>query len=375
MIIEVIEKLYEDHMGVMIMKFIMGFIMGFIQKYLYKTSGILSVASLLSLIIIGQVDAGFTLWSSKGLEKEPLFSKNSMHIEPVLFNSRENVFSEKQLIRKGILMTQPGAKATVVISHGFMCNKYDVGFLRQIFTDCNVLTYDFRAHGEQTDGQLCTFGHNEAYDVIAAAQFLKKHPLTKDTSLIGYGFSMGAVATIEAQSKNPLFTALILDCPFDSSDQVVKKSLDNLKISVFGYQMDIPGKSILEKYAFHPYVQSTIKTLLKTVTQIDTQKINMHMMPTYPVKSIKAINVPCFFIHCKNDEKITIEAVKRVFHGAQGPKKLWLTNGRNHYDSFFYNPEKYTQRVRKFVDKVLDGTFKHKNKIIEDAPEDLERRV
>ena len=50
---------------------------------------------------------------------------------------------------------------------------------------------------------------------------------------------------------------------------------------------------------------------------------------------------------------------------------LWLTNGRRHFDSYFYNPEKYMKEVRSFIDKVVSGSIKDKQlqKIIEDPDE------
>ncbi len=61
-----------------------------------------------------------------------------------------------------------------------------------------------------------------------------------------------------------------------------------------------------------------------------------------------------FFIHCKNDEKISVYAIKAVYESAGcAYKELWLTNGRRHFDSYFYNPEKYIKEIRGFMDKVV----------------------
>lgn len=302
--------------------------------------------------------------------------KHSLRSEGVVENitlyAQETVNSTKKIARKGTLISFKGAKATIIIAHGYMCNKFDVGFLRNIFPHgkYNFLTFDFRAHGEEVSGQHCTLGSDEAYDVMAAAKFIRNHPELQKKPLYAYAFSMGAVATIEAQAKDgSLFDALILDCPFDSSENVIKHCVDNMKFSVLGYEFLIPGRSILQKYAFHPYVQSLIKTLLKSVAHLDPRKIETNVCPVYPAKSAANLKVPCFFIHCKNDEKVPVDAIKAVYNGAVGPKMLWLTNGRNHYDSYFYNPEKYVERVRQFVDQVMAGQWKNAKDqlIIEDT--------
>jgi len=62
------------------------------------------------------------------------------------------------------------------------------------------------------------------------------------------------------------------------------------------------------------------------------------------------------------------DAIKTVFNGAAGYKKLWLTPGRWHFDSYFYNPEGYTERVRDFIKNALaDNLPQHEDKkIVED---------
>ncbi len=278
-------------------------------------------------------------------------------VEQVELYPKEHAQSDKTITRNGMLVRYPNAKATVLVCHGFMCDRFDVGLLRQIFNkDYNIMTFDFRAHGEKREGQFCTFGRDESQDVITAASFLRNHPDLQGKPLFVYGFSMGAVASIEAQSQANLFDAMVLDCPFDSTENVIKRGLSNMKITVWGYEFGIPGRGYLEQYAFHPYVQSLVKMALKTVANFDPQDIQITLHPCSPVESIKKVSVPCFFIHCKNDEKVPLEAVKDVFAGAQGPKKLWVTNGRRHFDSFFYNPEKYAQEVKSFLKSAMQPT-------------------
>lgn len=302
-------------------------------------------------------------------------------IEQVALNVPDHLNSENRIIRFGRLVRHPQAKGTILICHGFMCDKFDVGFLRQMFPQgsYNFMTFDFRAHGESACGQQCTFGRDEACDVITAAKFLKSHPDLQNKPLIVYGFSMGAVSSIEAQAiDSSLFDAMILDCPFDSCENVIKRNLSNLQFTFLGYDFTMPACELLQKYAFHPYVQSLIKNILKTVSNLDTKNIDVRMYPTNPAESIQKITVPCFFIHCKNDEKVAASAVKNVYEGAGTDYKvLWLTNGRRHFDSYFYNPEKYVEMLRTFLDKVVDGSLKNMkfNKIVEDPDESLSLHI
>ncbi len=300
---------------------------------------------------------------------------NGTSRERVIIYPQEHHDSDNTIARHGLLVRHENAKATVLVCHGFMCDLHDAGIFRSAFkrSECNVMTFDFRGHGKDNEGQYCTFGYDEALDVIAAAKFIRNNPELKDLPLIVYGFSMGAVSAIEAQSlDSSLFDAMILDCPFESSEKVIRTGLEGLKFSLFGYELEFPGRNLLEKYAFHPYVQSLVKTVLRLVSQMDASSMRTNFCPVHPVESIKKVRIPCFFIHCKNDEKVGVDQVKAIYDGAAGFKKLWLTNGRRHCDSAIYNPERYAERVREFIRHFLDGQLHTlpQEEIIEDGVED-----
>lgn len=332
----------------------------------------------LMFCIVGSVSCGQDMLSVDNkvlLEKQCKYVGQDGNFEYVTFYSQHGPDSVKKIARNGILLTKPHAQATILICHGFMCDKFDSGFLRTLLfsNNYNVMTFDFRAHGEAIDEQqCCTFGRDEAYDVIAAAQYLKARPDTNNVPLVAYGFSMGAVAAIQAQSTDKnLFAAMILDCPYDKSENIIKKGIEKLKFNFFGYTFSLPGRGLLEKYAFHPYVQSLLKSILKTVANMDATATNTYIYPLSPAETVKTVSVPCFFIHCINDEKVTVDAAKNLFNGAAGYKRLWLTQGRRHFDSFFYNPEKYAYKVQKFITAVIDGSLRYKiqQKIVHDLPE------
>jgi len=304
------------------------------------------------------------------LESDTDILKNGIMEKVVIYPQIERG-AVKRIMRKGILARYANAEATILVCHGFMCDKFDAGILRRLFPRrrFNVMVFDFRAHGEDCEGQACTFGRDEALDVIAAVKFIKSHPTLKDKPVIAYGFSMGSVSAIEAQARDSsLFEAMVLDCPFDSTENVLRRGLANVKFALFGYEFSIPCRTLLERYAFHPYVQSLVKVILRTVAHMDQQDVSINMCRINPAQSVQKVTIPCFFIHCKNDEKISIDGIKSVFNGAAGHKILWLTQGRRHFDSYFYNPEEYTKRIRIFLNQVLNGEFKKgpRQEIIED---------
>lgn len=284
-------------------------------------------------------------------------------LDYVTFNVQTAEDDTKVLARHGILYTTPKARGNVLVCHGFMCDKFDVSFMRRtLFADYNVMVFDFRAHGENVDDeQCCTFGRDEALDVIGAVNYMKSRDDINHLPCLVYGFSMGAVAAIQAQAANPtLFSGMILDCPYDKSENIIKRGLENLRFSIFGYTFEMPCKKILERFAFNYYVQSFVKALLKSISNFDATGTRTQIFPLSPVDSIKKVSIPCLFIHCKNDEKVPVEAAQSLYENAQGFKRLWITNGRRHYDSIFYNPEKYGYKVNKFMEDVLTGQVKNK---------------
>ncbi len=297
-------------------------------------------------------------------------------VEKVVIYPQHCEHTKTCIERKGMLVRYPEAVATILLCHGFMCDKFDTGFLRRLFPRgrYNLMSFDFRAHGEKKDNQFCTLGRDEAYDVIAAGQFLKNHPDLQGKPLLVYGFSMGAVASIEAQAKEPsLFQAMVLDCPFYSTEDIIKRGIEKLKISLFGYNIDLPGRTILQRYAFHPYVQSLLKMVLKAVAHMDSKDIATRVFPISPSQTVAHVKVPILLIYCKNDEKLTIDAMREIFNNAGSDwKKIWITNGRTHFDSFFYNPERYTEMVRSFVEQAIKGELEEKHKeVIEDGQDQI----
>lgn len=294
-------------------------------------------------------------------------------VEKIRLYARSHTQSKEYIVRNGHFIRHKKARATIIISHGFMCNRHDIQFLRWLFRDYNVLFFDYRAHGENIDDQDCTFGKDEINELISAIKFVKHHPEIRNKPIFVYGFSMGAVTAIEAQAQKPLVDGLILDCPFDSTENIIKTGLSNMKFSFFGYEFDVPGRSYLEKYVFHPYVQSLVKLVLKAVAGMDTRNIRTRIYPLHPVESIKRVTVPCLFIYCKKDNRISPQAVQAIYANAPGYKILWETHGRGHYDSFFYNPEKYHKVVSDFLHSVLHKQYMQQPQetFIQDTDEDL----
>lgn len=258
------------------------------------------------------------------------------------------------LIRPGELVMREHAKGTVLLCHGFKRDLTDTRVMRSaLFKDYNTLIFDFRAHGWLKGGECCSFGKNEVRDIQAAVEFIREHEKLKDLPLFGYGMSMGAATLILTQAQDPLFDGLILDSPFATMSEVIDRGLDRLTLSIAGYDMAFPLKRMLSWYAFNPSMNGTLKFVLQMVG-MDATSIATCVQPVRPVDAIEKVTAPCFIIGCVQDQQVPKEAFEQVFAAASSRnKKLWISEGRGHVDSFFSQPEQYHEKIVSFLNTTL----------------------
>ncbi|MDP3788481.1 MAG: alpha/beta fold hydrolase [Candidatus Chromulinivorax sp.] len=281
---------------------------------------------------------------------------HNIQTEDIIFDAFVDASKQATLQRRGILIRRQDPIGTVVICHGYLGCKRDSLALKHLFPNYNVLVFDFRAHGDDRNGQISTIGRDEAFDVIGAVHTVKSDPVMADKPIIAFGFSMGAVSAIQAQSHDDtLFDAMILDCPFDSTDDAMRRGLDEkMQVTLFGKKFTIPGKQFLLDHMYDDSAQAITQFLFQAITKLDGKTITTKFVQVRPVDAVKKITVPCFFIHCENDKKVPIYAVEQLYHNKPGFKRLWITQGKWHFGSYHNNPELYWYKVNKFLTKLQE---------------------
>ena len=287
--------------------------------------------------------------------------------EQITFYARLNPQSNEYIARSGIFMHRPDAVATIVFLHGYGRDKFDFTGLSLLITEklflatkkeYNTFIFDFRAHGEGIFEQQSTLGFDEVNDVYGAIDFLRAQPDVRGKPIIAFALSMGAATTIEAQAQHQLFDALWLDTPFSSSEDVIKQGLDSLKFKFFGYEWDLPGRSFLERHAFNPYIQAILKWILKVAANFDSSRVETTVKPISPVESVRKITVPTFFVVCKNDEKVPVSAVKRIYENSHATyKRLWIAAGRWHCDPIVYRTSMYIEMLNDFISAIISRRY------------------
>jgi len=275
--------------------------------------------------------------------------------KPIVFDVFNDHGRKEMFHRNGYLLLRKDAVGTVLICHGYLGCKQDAIALQHLFPTLNVVAFDFRAHGQDTDGQYSTIGRDEALDVLGAVNFIKAHKVMQNKPIIAYGFSMGAVAAIQAQAmEGNLFDAMILDCPYDSTDEAMRRGLEEkMQITLFGKTITIPGKDFLIDHMYDDYLQSITNYLFEKITALDPNKVATKFVKVCPAESVKKITVPVFFIHCENDKKVPIKAVERLYENKPGYKRLWITQGKGHFGSYSFDPDRYWYKINKFLIKFL----------------------
>lgn len=225
----------------------------------------------------------------------------------------------------GFLFKRPQAKANLILSHGYRGSKeFMYGYL-DIFSEFNILMFDFRAHGESA-GAVISLGCHEYKDVIAAVQFMQeKTKLDQPLPLILLGISMGGAASLKAaEMESDVCNALIIDSTFAELRTIFTK-----------------GFSIRTGLPYYPFLP-VIKTMFHHFANCDIQ----HMSP---LESVKKIKQPILFIHSCNDTFIRPENSLQLYTNAlHNRTKIWIGPKCRHGWLHTYYADLYKRKVFKF---------------------------
>ncbi|MCK4517943.1 hypothetical protein KAT92_04145 [Candidatus Babeliales bacterium] len=259
---------------------------------------------------------------------------------PVSFErTKITIKTDKGLVRHGTLTTRPNARGNVVLCHPAA---YDQHFMtpyeENVFSYYNCIRFDFRRHGENNKGQSTTIGKREAAEIKAAAEFLKKHPKTKHLPIYGFGVSMGASALIGAECKYHQFDALILQSPFESLKEQIKREFP-----------------VFRRSFFHNFIfGEPVRIYAKLRYRIRLEKF-------HPEQKIKKIRTPIFLMHARNDRVIKFIAFKKLkTAGRHCIIKTWTPKNGGHTEFFKTFPDLYTKKCNEFLDKVAKS-YKYLN--------------
>lgn len=243
--------------------------------------------------------------------------------QPVTFQTSDN------LTLHGFLFARPNAIGNILICHGYKnAKEFMYGFL-DIFSNFNVLIFDFRANGE-SDGLYTSLGYHEYKDVVAAAKLLQTRTSRKLPFVI-LGFSMGGAATIRAAALHPgLANAYIIDSSFSELQSMFLR----------GYSL----RTGLPYYPFFP----VIRALFHFVSNCNIDDVNS-------ASAVRMINEPILFIHSCDDTFVTPDHGIKLYANAQNEySSIWIGPKARHGYLHSYYKTLYHHKVRNFLKESIN---------------------
>lgn len=81
----------------------------------------------------------------------------------------------------------------------------------------------------------------------------------------------------------------------------------------------------------------------------------MHFSAVSPIKAIKNIETPIFWIHGADDLYVPPSMSEAMYQAkTKGIKRLWIVEGAKHAGSYYKNREAYYQEVNAFLKEIED---------------------
>lgn len=251
------------------------------------------------------------------------------------YDSLAFLTSDGQYIRGWLIYGKPKAPL-ILVCHGVGTNREDLMGVSQFLGDAgfNVLTFDFRAHGEST-GHKTTFGFLEARDIEAAVQFIKNKHAERFRTMGLYAISMGSAAAIFAAKNIPEVKAFVFDSPFARLSEVV----------AFRFRY-FPGP-LRRVFSFLTNFYGSI------LMGINTEKIS-------PESEANNLNGrPVLVYHGDKDLLIPVSQGEKLFQKIPGPKEFVHTPEAAHVQSYNLLGKIYEQKVIRFFQTYLEFSDRH----------------
>ncbi|MES1218285.1 MAG: alpha/beta fold hydrolase [Bacteroidota bacterium] len=215
------------------------------------------------------------------------------------------------------------SKGTVILFHGMGGNK---SYLLQEASEFRYLGYnlmmvDFRGHGN-SQGNTTTIGFKEAEEVKLAYDYIQQRG---EKNIFLFGVSMGAVVIAKAFTDYNIHpSAVILEMPISSLQSYLES-----RSRVMGF----PG----EPFGF----------LVTGWVGIEQGYNGFRHKPS---EYVKKINCPVLLQWGSHDPYVSESQTQTIFQNIPSTnKKLVIYDNADHQSLLGYDPEKWRQEVRAFI--------------------------
>ena len=188
----------------------------------------------------------------------------------------------------------------------------------------SVLAPDNRAHGE-SGGPVVTYGLLEKYDVVDWAHWLRTQGCQK---IYGLGESLGASILIQASAAEPVFSAVVAECPYSNLRQMAE-------YRVRGMLRVLPG-----------VVSGTIASVTTDAGLFYASTFEkLDFSQASPGRSMAESHTPILLIHGLDDDHTPCSESQELFAVRPHDTQLWLVPHANHTQASSVAPVEFHDRV------------------------------
>lgn len=216
--------------------------------------------------------------------------------------------------------TPPQNGAVILIAHGYNDNRPESIYAMFVENGYGTLAWDFRAHGG-SEGDTSTLGYYERMDVEAALDYALAQEGVEHVG--AWGGSMGAATLILSTAENHEIEALVADSAYPSLEDVLRL---NMPVRLFQ-----PFVLFWGEYYSGAEIDDVNPELV--IGQISPR--------------------PVFVIDGWEGGAIEMNAPYRLYEAANEPKEIWAEEGIPHLGTYTHNPQRYENRVIRFLDMYL----------------------
>jgi alpha-beta hydrolase superfamily lysophospholipase len=213
---------------------------------------------------------------------------------------------------------------TIILLHGIRGYKEHFTTLAAKLNDkgYNTLALDLRAHGE-SDGEYCTYGYYEKYDVQKALDYL----LTKgvDSNIGVWGQSLGGAIALQTLAIDPRLKFGIIESTFSEFTTIV----DDYSERMFGFSI--------------PFVNQYALYRASEIAHFKPEEVS-------PQNSAKNIQQPVLVAHGTADIHIQFAYGKANFDNLASDQKIFLPiKGAVHHNVWHVGGKPYFKKVFSFL--------------------------
>lgn len=229
---------------------------------------------------------------------------------------------------RGYWVHQPGdtGKTTIILLHGIGgCKEHWLETAAWLWQEgYETVMMDSRAHGE-SEGQYCTYGYREKYDVSAVTDYVLRH---KTGGTLGiWGNSLGGAIAVQALSVEPRLRFGIIESAFS-----------DFRTIVFDYQrrrLKIP---------WHWFANDGIARAT-AMAHFDPDAVR-------PSEAARLIRRPVFVAHGDADDRIKPAYGRQIFANLASPDKTFYSvAGAGHLNVMAKGGPAYKAAILDFLRK------------------------